>query len=46
MGLARYTIMDQGDWHVEHDGKVAHLRDEGAAFEAAGASAIGTATSG
>ena len=41
MGMARYTITGQkGDWHVEHDGKVAHAyATKEAAFEAAVAAA-------
>lgn len=41
MGLARYMIVGgPGDWHVEHDGKVAHTyATKELAFEAAAAAA-------
>jgi hypothetical protein len=41
MGLARYAIVgNPGDWHVEHDGKVAHTYvTKESAFEAAAAAA-------
>jgi phosphotransferase system HPr-like phosphotransfer protein len=41
MGMARYAIIGQkGDWHVEHDGKVANTYEtKEAAFEAAVAAA-------
>jgi hypothetical protein len=41
MGLARYAIVgNPGDWHVEHDGKVAHTyATKESAFEAAAAAA-------
>jgi len=41
MGFADYKIIGKpGDWHVEHDGKVAHTyATKEAAFEAAAAAA-------
>ena len=41
MGLANYRIVGQpGEWHVEHDGKVAHTYEtKESAFEAAAAAA-------
>lgn len=41
MGLARYVIVGNPDeWHVEHDGKVAHTyATKESAFEAAAAAA-------
>jgi hypothetical protein len=41
MGLARYTILGSpGEWHVEHDGKVANTyATKESAFEAAAAAA-------
>ena len=41
MGLARYAVIGiPGDWHVEHDGKVAHTyATKEAAFEAAAVAA-------
>ena len=37
MGMARYAIVGhKGDWHVEHDGKIANTYEtKEAAFEAA-----------
>ena len=43
MGMARYAISgEKGEWHVEHDGQVAHTYEtKEAAFEAAvGAASI------
>ena len=41
MGMARYAISGgKGEWHVEHDGRVAHTYEtKEAAFEAAVAAA-------
>ena len=41
MGLARYAVVGStGDWHVEHDGKIAHTyATKESAFEAAAAAA-------
>ena len=41
MGVARYAIVgNPGEWHVEHDGKVAHTyTTKESAFEAAAAAA-------
>ena len=41
MGMARYAIGgEKGEWHVEHDGQVAHTYEtKEAAFEAAVAAA-------
>jgi hypothetical protein len=41
MGVARYAIVgNPGEWHVEHDGKVAHTyATKESAFEAAAAAA-------
>jgi hypothetical protein len=41
MGLARYAIVgNPGEWHVEHDGKIAHTyATKESAFEAAAAAA-------
>ena len=41
MGLARYAVVGRpGDWHVEHDGKIAHTyATKESAFEAAAAAA-------
>ncbi len=41
MGMARYAIVGTpGDWHVEHDGKIAHTyATKESAFEAAAAAA-------
>ena len=41
MGLARYAVVSgPGDWHVEHDSKVAHTyATKEAAFEAAAVAA-------
>lgn len=41
MGMARYTISGRkGEWHVEHDGHIAHTYEtKEAAFEAAVAAA-------
>ena len=41
MGLARYVILGTaGDWHVEHDGKIANTyATKESAFEAAAAAA-------
>lgn len=41
MGMARYAISGgKGEWHVEHDGQVAHTYEtKEAAFEAAVAAA-------
>jgi hypothetical protein len=41
MGFANYKIFGQpGEWHIEHDGKVAHTYEtKESAFEAAAAAA-------
>jgi hypothetical protein len=47
MGMARLSLARKGDWHVEHNGKVAHAYAiKEAAFEATaapGTNAAGTA---